>query len=178
MPANKSAGPDQQYALRLIHHQEMLSVARGIRSASIILTIIFCNAPFHFQRDYMCLFALSSHHSKQASYSVFPSVRALYLCSFFSRQDDGFRSPQRPFRQPFSHPHPHEIQPTHARCFGKTSLHSSIKLLRTASRRGETMKLATVRSPVVMMTSAGMPAVRRPLISSGILSSSTSIRAR
>ena len=46
--------------------------------------------------------------------------------------------------------------------------YSSIMLLRTASIKGETMKLATVRSPVVMITSAGMPAVRRPRISSGM----------
>ena len=56
--------------------------------------------------------------------------------------------------------------------------YSSIRLLRTASKSGDAMKFATVRSPVVMITSAGMPAVRRPWISSGISASSTMIRAR
>ena len=132
--------------------------------------------PSGTKRDYLCLLAFSSRHSKRVSCSVFASAKActhalsfLVKKSFSDRPSGHFGSCLHVRRRMRVRRHMR---------FGKPSTHSSIKLLRTASRRGETMKLATVRSPVVMMTSAGIPGVRRPLISSGISASSTSIRAK
>ena len=56
--------------------------------------------------------------------------------------------------------------------------YSSRMLMRIASASGSTRYVKTVRSPVFMITSTGMPAVIRARIVSGIVSSSMDMRAR